>query len=418
LGLPALLTGEADAALALVITAPPSQYSFTAGQYLHINIDSAGSTTDLVSVSLYADATLIDSSNELPFPLVWTNVPPGIYSLVAVALSADGSFSTSAPVAIQAIPAPLNDDWQNATVIEGTNVFFTGTLLGATSQPFEDPNSFPGRNSIWWRWTAPISANVTLTSGGNTAQIELAVTETPDSMQSRQEILGVYSTNSPYAVLTFAAREGVTYWISAFDPGWFFHNSPEFPVIPRSVTLQLRLANLPPGGDLDHAIALSGALVATNFTNVEAVQPPAPLHNLFGPYSTPMVWFTWRPPTNGFYGLAVPDGATYVFAAPEGTNFSQILVRYSSNSLVFAASADLSYYFAWQTSYSIGEYSLRLEPFPAQPNDEFANRIPVSGSNVLLQANFLGASADPGQPPGWETRFGGRGLPPPAVVAV
>jgi hypothetical protein len=71
--------------------------------------------------------------------------------------------------------APANDDWANRFILEGTSILFTGTVSGATIQ-YSGQNvpesesigsdcewGFRGglpldRGTVWWEWTAPISA--------------------------------------------------------------------------------------------------------------------------------------------------------------------------------------------------------------------------------------------------------------------
>src|SRR5689334_4292443 len=60
---------------------------------------------------------------------------------------------------------PPNDDFANRTVLTGSSITFTGTLVGATTEPAETnvyPASWPSGRSVWWTWTAAESTAVVI----------------------------------------------------------------------------------------------------------------------------------------------------------------------------------------------------------------------------------------------------------------
>jgi hypothetical protein len=70
----------------------------------------------------------------------------------------------SAPCAFGQTPPP-NDDFANRTVLTGSSITFTGTLVGATSEPAETTNNliyFAWWPSVWWTWTAAESTTVVI----------------------------------------------------------------------------------------------------------------------------------------------------------------------------------------------------------------------------------------------------------------
>jgi hypothetical protein len=70
----------------------------------------------------------------------------------------------SAPCAFAQNP-PNNDDFANRTVLTGSSITFTGTLVGATTEPTETYTNvylyqWPFSRSVWWTWTAAESTTV------------------------------------------------------------------------------------------------------------------------------------------------------------------------------------------------------------------------------------------------------------------
>lgn len=64
-------------------------------------------------------------------------------------------------------PAPANDNFANAQTISGCSGSVNGTNLGATretGEPRHDPANNSGSASVWYQWTAPASASVTITT--------------------------------------------------------------------------------------------------------------------------------------------------------------------------------------------------------------------------------------------------------------
>jgi hypothetical protein len=113
---------------------------------------------------------------------------------------------TLAFLAIHAASAqPANDNFANAFVISGTSVRATGTNVDATREPGE-PTSVQdgagreptGNRSVWWRWVAPASGQVTVATGRLTPASERSTFDTQ---------LGVYTGNAVNALTEVASNE-------------------------------------------------------------------------------------------------------------------------------------------------------------------------------------------------------------------
>jgi hypothetical protein len=74
--------------------------------------------------------------------------------------------------------APANDNFINAQIITGCTGTVNGTNIGATKEggePSHSPDNDPGGASVWYRWQAPSSGSVTITTAGSDYDTVLAV---------------------------------------------------------------------------------------------------------------------------------------------------------------------------------------------------------------------------------------------------
>lgn len=62
--------------------------------------------------------------------------------------------------------APVNDNFANRVVLNGTSVTASGTNVGATEEVGEPYISSPN-NTVWWSWTASTSGTVTINTNGS-----------------------------------------------------------------------------------------------------------------------------------------------------------------------------------------------------------------------------------------------------------
>ena len=85
-------------------------------------------------------------------------------------IAVDGPLSFGVPamgnIPIGILPAADNDDFANAAIISGASGLVTGANLLAGKETGEPDHSGNGSSetSIWWRWTAPFSGPVRVTT--------------------------------------------------------------------------------------------------------------------------------------------------------------------------------------------------------------------------------------------------------------
>lgn len=160
-----------------------------------------------------------DTSPENNGALVGFEAEAGVSYRIVI----DGLQGESGNVSLSLGQSVVNDDFSSALEIDGINFRTTSENIAASrenGEPEHIKNSF-GSKSVWWKWTAPLSGNVTVsTSASNSFDTILAV-YTGDSLEELQLVssnddddrTGVWTS-----VLTFYAQEGSEYKIAV--DGW------------------------------------------------------------------------------------------------------------------------------------------------------------------------------------------------------
>ncbi len=108
------------------------------------------------------------------------------------------------------------DDFSSALLLSGLNATVFGTNVGMSKEPGEPMHAGnPGGKSIWWRWTAPASTIVELSTAGSSFNTLLGV-YTGSSVSSLTRIASdnnsLGGTNRSH--VTFPATAGTTYYFA------------------------------------------------------------------------------------------------------------------------------------------------------------------------------------------------------------
>jgi hypothetical protein len=116
---------------------------------------------------------------------------------------------------LAAFAQPANDNFANAFVISGASVRATGTNVDSTKETGEPANvqygtvrERTGHSSVWWRWTAPASGEVILTTGRVVGVSERSTFDTQ---------LGVYTGHSLDALTEVASNEDAVHPTTGAD---------------------------------------------------------------------------------------------------------------------------------------------------------------------------------------------------------
>lgn len=296
-----------------------------------------------------------------------------------------GNFSCS----LIETPEPLNDDFANATPIQGLPVSSTGSNLGATLEPSEprliDTNCV---ETVWWKWTAPISARTSLQISGQTADFfqgfsTVFVVYTGGALSNL--VLVTTGTNSG----VFQATGGTTYWFAVDGIGGQEGN------------LSLHLFRSPPNDNFADRQTLSGYSPHAAGSSAGGTMENGEIPHGIEP-ETASVWFTWTAPASGTLTINYAGDGFYASASIYTGNSLTSLTRLAGENFNFSFNMPVTkgttYQIALAGWYGGGNYTLDLNLDAGNSNDAFANRISLAGTNFTVTANNSSATKQSGEP--------------------
>jgi len=287
-----------------------------------------------------------------------------------------------------------NDNFGNRIFLGGLPVSTTGSNIGTTGEVGE-PIQSGVTNSAWWSWTAPSTGTVTFdTIGSNFDTWLSAYTGSPVNNLSLigfdDDGGGVNNTSK----LTRNVTAGTTYQIAV--DGWQSNTG----------QINLNITAPPPANDnFVNAIALTGATVNSTGSNHGAtgqVGEPAQSGQINS------AWWSWTAPSSGFFQVDTAgsnfDSYLSVLTGPTVNNLSLIgadddLGPGVTSLYNLNATAGTTYRIAVDgfSNYSLGSINLNIAP-TAPPNDNFANRIALTGSTANATGSNIRATGEANEP--------------------
>jgi subtilisin family serine protease len=118
----ALVSLTNNAMPTVALTSPGDAETFTAVAMIPLAATANDSDGTIAQVDFYAGPALLGSDTTAPYEFSWTNVPPGSYTLTAVATDNSSATTRSAPVGVTVQAAP------SATPFTGTLISVPGTI--------------------------------------------------------------------------------------------------------------------------------------------------------------------------------------------------------------------------------------------------------------------------------------------------
>ncbi len=306
-----------------------------------------------------------------------------------IAVAGYGGDSGAIVLRVGLLAPPSNDAFANRIVIPGLFSTVTGSNSYATLEPDETKRGTG--NTVWWTWTAPSNVTVQLDTAASSFRAVPQV-YTGNSI-SNLTLVGLGNANLDF--ITFAAVAGTAYQISVDGSDDYAYAG----AFSGFISLELSTGPSPPNAAFANRVAFTGRTNSVSGSNVGAggeIREPYPLIS--------PIWWTWTAPDTGPVMMDTSGSSIAAFVSVFGGDSLSTLSRVAetdrnSGLVTFAASAGTTYQIAIDGVDGLTGnlvLNLRLLPFPA--NDQFANRLPLVGTNIAFTGWNLFATKELGEP--------------------
>ena len=197
----------------VTVSTEGSEFDTLLAVYIQANRWVAASVQNLAQVAANDDDPRGGRTSWLRFPCDW-------WQTYFIALDGYDGAGGQARLSVVWTPSspqrPPNDDFANAAVLSGLQVVVTGSNQEATSEVGEPRHADVGGGlSVWWKWTAPDSGQVTLSTKGSDFDTVLAVyTGTNVAALSQLGANDDDPQGGSTSALQLAVVKDTTYWIA------------------------------------------------------------------------------------------------------------------------------------------------------------------------------------------------------------
>ena len=301
--------------------------------------------------------------------------------------------SGSTSEAESALASPINDNFEDASVLSGSSGSSHVDLLLASREPGETGVRSASR-SLWYSWTAPSEGiyrfRLSEAESGDAYEAEIDI-YTGDELVSLQK-----HTEKTGSELSFTADEGVIYNLRILSTEWNVN-----PLVLEWEPADIRPAN----DDFSFAEAVSGADAEVTGNNEGATLERGEYWG--GLAST--VWYNWTAPEDGYWTISVDDSELNVavfhgadlsslrlVSDPDPSDSASIQVEEDQvyRVAVAATGADAS---GVQFTLSFNELD-NAETFESFDQFDTAKGIEGGEGSEDMDADFSGYTVQPGEP--------------------
>ena len=212
----------------VTLTSPAHGNAFLAPANITLTAVASDPDGSVDSVEFYQGTTLLGTASGTNATLVWSNVPPGSYSLSARAIDNLGTISISAQanISVMTPSADFSDFFETRGLLTGFTNFVTVDNSAFTKE-FGEPRHAArnGTRSAWLSWKAPVTGICTIDTEGSTFDTVLAVyTNNPPTLETVTNVVSLdYNDDAKSGViwsrLAFRAVAGRSYQIAVDSYG-------------------------------------------------------------------------------------------------------------------------------------------------------------------------------------------------------
>jgi hypothetical protein len=348
--------------------------------------DIAPPLIDVAAYTAAAQEVARTSASAPDYQFTLTNLPTGRLYLIAAGTSAlpPPVFSPALPIRVH----PVNDDFAQRALIPRLPALISGSLAGSTFEPAEPAPRGPAAvGSLWWTWTAPSNGTVLLVSSYLTVEVFRG-----ESLASIKLVTAITDDPRTYTAPegTFKAIAGQTYHFRSTGP--------------ESGACYASLAWLSSNDNFADRVMLTGTNLIIEANNSGATtEPGEPFPGGFVGGSS--LWWSWTAPQNGtlFVTRTNSMGILAVFRGEKLTELELLYPEGQKNDPVVpvVVQAGVSYQIALHAA-SSGQVNptvtMYLRFVPDSPNDNFADALPLTGTQVLFGGANYNATRETGEP--------------------
>ncbi|HXI50747.1 MAG TPA: hypothetical protein VNH84_04565, partial [Candidatus Saccharimonadales bacterium] len=358
--------------------------------------------------------------------VAWNTAPsgPSFYRLlpeIRLAVSAGHAYQIAAveetgsdlALELHFRPPPPNDAFAARPEVAGTHATLEGWTILASSEPQEP--AVTGA-SVWWKWQAPGNGILRLRAWMRPDELR-GLVWTGNSLATIQPVLLL--PPPPLPVSTNPAAAAVVVLASRHVPP----RQPPPPAVPAWTNFVV--CNVSAG--TEYAISIQDTLGGLIDFSVLLDFTPAPANDDYeqrvawvevpGPFELEndgagvqageaehgahSVWFNWVAPTTGVLTILETNGLSGLLAVPyEGNGLASLIpAPVAPGTGGYKVFGGRAYAVAVTAPPGmLGTWPCQLDLRPSPPNDDFANRALLTGTNVQVEFEALGASIEPGEP--------------------
>jgi len=302
---------------------------------------------------------------------------------------------------------PPNDQFANRAAIAQGISFAVGNNLNATGEA-DEPNhanaSLP-LGSSWWSWTAAQNGQLTISSSGSDFGNALAI-YTGSAVNALQSVaFDTSSGGGNEASVTFPVSIGLSYAIAVDGLGAAQGN------IVLTLTFVPDSSQGPINDQFARARQITGSTASTTGTNVDATEETNEPNHAGASSPIESVWWYWTAPAAGDVAIDTLgssfDTTLAIYTGNAVGSLSQVAanddVSGSRQSQVFfEAQPGQTYRIAVDGfSSDSGDIVLNLDFVPAvvgPTNDDFADRVVLTGNQVTASGTNIDATGETGEP--------------------
>jgi hypothetical protein len=283
---------------------------------------------------------------------------------------------------LRAARTPTNDSFANAVVLNGLPANVLGSNREASLESGE-PSHF--EESVWYRWVAPSNAHYVLSIENSYPSYRsfLVTPYTGTSVSNLIRATPATPAPEPNFTTRFFGSAGTEYYLAVSG----YAGSGD------SFRLSIRPALPPPNDNFADRIAISGLIVATSGSLIDAsLESGEPLDDS---YSDKTAWWSWTAPESRQVVVWPSNPSDYVrckiFSGTTLTALSPV------SDLILNAQAGQTY--AIQVAgRGQATFTLNIAPVVQPPNDHFTNGFTLTGISPSTTGVGLGATLEPGEP--------------------